>query len=115
MLGGLLVSTLVFGRIHGITIAFGATLVGVVDDYPMHLFSHARHVAPRETVRVLLRTLLVSAGTTIVAYAALRGVRLARAGATRRVLARRHRLRDGGNVLGAAEPDDAAGRRPGAR
>ncbi len=71
VLGGLLAASLVFGQIHGITIAFGATLIGVVDDYPMHLFSHARHLAPREGVRVLLRTLLTSAGTTIVAYAAL--------------------------------------------
>ncbi len=71
VIGGLIAASLVFGRIHGITIAFGATLVGVEDDYPMHLFSHARHVAAREGVRVLFRTLLVSAGTTIVAYAAL--------------------------------------------
>ncbi len=71
VIGGLIAASLVFGRIHGITIAFGATLVGVVDDYPMHLFSHARHVPAREGVRVLFRTLLVSAGTTIVAYAAL--------------------------------------------
>lgn len=71
VLGGLIVSTAVYGSIHGITIAFGATLVGVVDDYPMHLFSHARHVAPRESVRLLFRTLLASAGTAIVAYAAL--------------------------------------------
>lgn len=71
VLGGLIASSLVFGRIHGITIAFGATLVGVVDDYPMHLFSHARHVAPREGVRLLFRTLLASAATAIVAYAAL--------------------------------------------
>lgn len=71
IIGGLIAASLVFGRIHGITIAFGATLVGVVDDYPMHLFSHARHVSARAGVRTLFRTLLVSAGTTIVAYAAL--------------------------------------------
>lgn len=71
VLGGAIAATLVFGRIHGITIAFGATLVGVVDDYPMHLFSHSRHVSPREGVRLLFRTLLASAGTAIVAYAAL--------------------------------------------
>lgn len=71
VLGGLVVATLAFGQIHGITIAFGATLVGVVDDYPMHLFSHARHASPRDGVRLLFRTLLASAGTAIVAYAAL--------------------------------------------
>jgi predicted exporter len=49
----------------------GLMAASVVDDYPMHLFSHARHVSAREGVRTLFRTLLVSAGTTIVAYAAL--------------------------------------------
>jgi predicted exporter len=29
-----------FGFIHGITLGFGITLLGVVDDYPIHLFSH---------------------------------------------------------------------------
>jgi predicted exporter len=71
ILGGLVVSTLVFGAIHGITIAFGATLVGVVDDYPMHLFSHSRHASARAGVRRLFVTLLASAGTAIAAYSAL--------------------------------------------
>lgn len=71
VLGGLLAVSLVFERIHGITIAFGATLIGVVDDYPMHLFSHARHMAARDGVRLLFRTLMVSAGTTVIAYAAM--------------------------------------------
>jgi predicted exporter len=46
-------------------------LLGVVDDYPMHLFSHSRHMTARDGVRTLFRTLLASAGTAIVAYAAL--------------------------------------------
>jgi predicted exporter len=29
-----------FGFIHAITLGFGVTLLGVVDDYPIHLFSH---------------------------------------------------------------------------
>ena len=29
-----------FGFVHGITLGFGITLLGVVDDYPIHLFSH---------------------------------------------------------------------------
>lgn len=71
VLGGLIAATLSFGQIHGITIAFGATLVGVVDDYPMHLFSHARHQDGTSTVRTLWRTLVASAGTAIIAYATL--------------------------------------------
>lgn len=40
------VTSLVFGGIHGITLGFGATLVGVAADYPNHYFTH---LAPRET------------------------------------------------------------------
>jgi predicted exporter len=71
VLGGMLLSTLLFGAIHGITIAFGATLLGVVDDYPMHIFSHARHTSAQHSVRRLFITLLGSAGTAMVAYLAL--------------------------------------------
>ena len=34
-----------FGSIHGITLAFGITLLGVALDYPIHLFSHASRSA----------------------------------------------------------------------
>ncbi len=71
LLGGLFAASFAFGTIHGITIAFGATLVGVVDDYPLHVFSHARHADPRSSVRRLFVTLLASGSTAIVAYAAL--------------------------------------------
>jgi predicted exporter len=71
LLGGILAATLVFSEIHGITIAFGATLIGVVDDYPMHLFSRARHLDARATVRSLWWTLLASAATTLIAYLTL--------------------------------------------
>jgi predicted exporter len=37
---GIAAVDLAFGFIHGITLAFGITLLGVVDDYPIHLFSH---------------------------------------------------------------------------
>ncbi len=40
ILAGIVVVDLVFGFIHGMTLAFGITLLGVVDDYPIHLFSH---------------------------------------------------------------------------
>ena len=36
-----------FGSVHGITLAFGFTLLGVAQDYPLHLLSHRRPgVAP---------------------------------------------------------------------
>jgi predicted exporter len=34
------VSLLAFGSIHGLTLAFGASLIGVCIDYPIHLFNH---------------------------------------------------------------------------
>ena len=34
-----------FGSIHGITLAFGITLLGVALDYPIHVFSHASRSA----------------------------------------------------------------------
>jgi predicted exporter len=40
ILAGIVAVSLVFGFIHGLTLAFGITLLGVVDDYPIHLFSH---------------------------------------------------------------------------
>jgi predicted exporter len=40
ILAGVVAVSLVFGSIHGMTLAFGITLLGVVDDYPIHLFSH---------------------------------------------------------------------------
>ncbi len=40
ILAGIVAVDLAFGFIHGMTLAFGITLLGVVDDYPIHLFSH---------------------------------------------------------------------------
>nr|MBA2251107.1 MMPL family transporter [Nitrospirales bacterium] len=40
IVAGIVAVDLAFGFIHGMTLAFGITLLGVVDDYPIHLFSH---------------------------------------------------------------------------
>jgi predicted exporter len=40
MLAGAVAVTLLFETVHGITIAFGATLIGIAVDYPMHFFNH---------------------------------------------------------------------------
>lgn len=40
IVAGIVAVDLVSGYIHGMTLAFGITLLGVVDDYPIHLFSH---------------------------------------------------------------------------
>src|SRR5690606_37949580 len=54
---------------HGITLAFGFTLIGVAQDYPVHVFSHLRPgEAPGHTARVLWRTLLTGVVSTCIAY-----------------------------------------------
>jgi predicted exporter len=70
-LAGLAAVSTVFGPVHGITLAFGFTLIGVAQDYPMHLFSHQhRGIDPRHNVRALWPTLATGVASTCVAYLA---------------------------------------------
>lgn len=63
---------LVFGNIHGITLAFGITLTGVAVDYPIHLFSHldGDRSELRKQVRRIWPTLRLGVITTVIAYTA---------------------------------------------
>jgi predicted exporter len=69
------VCVLVFGRIHGLTLAFGASLIGVCIDYPIHLFCH--HAlepdpsGPFGTARRIRPGLLVGALTTVAGFVGL--------------------------------------------
>jgi predicted exporter len=67
---GLLAVSVLFGEVHGITLAFGFTLIGVAQDYPLHLLSHQRpgH-PPLHTVRELWPTLATGIAGTCIAYA----------------------------------------------
>ena len=70
-LAGLAAVSAVFGTVHGITLAFGFTLIGVAQDYPMHLFSHQhRGVDPAGNARALWPTLATGVASTCVAYLA---------------------------------------------
>jgi predicted exporter len=61
----------VFGTVHGITLAFGFTLIGVAQDYPIHLFSHQhRGLDARASARALWPTLATGVASTCVAYLA---------------------------------------------
>jgi predicted exporter len=62
-----------FGRIDGLTLAFGSSLIGVAIDYPIHLLNHQGLVTPsiRESVRRLAATLSLGAATTIASFAGL--------------------------------------------
>ncbi|NLC60954.1 MAG: MMPL family transporter, partial [Gammaproteobacteria bacterium] len=68
-LAGVAAVTAMYGGMHGITLAFGFTLIGVAQDYPVHVFSHLRPgEQPGHTARVLWRTLLTGVVSTCIAY-----------------------------------------------
>ena len=58
-----------FGTVHGITLAFGFTLIGVAQDYPLHLLSHRRpDREPVAIARELWPTLATGVASTCIAY-----------------------------------------------
>lgn len=65
----------VFGQLHGITMAFGASLIGVSIDYVVHLYCHRSIVQPeggaRSSIRTIRLPLATGAITTIAGFAAL--------------------------------------------
>jgi predicted exporter len=68
-LAGLGAVALLFDGVHGITVAFGFTLIGVVQDYPIHFFSHQRAgLSPWDNVRGLWPTLATGVVATCIAY-----------------------------------------------
>ncbi|MGO1541888.1 MAG: MMPL family transporter [Luteimonas sp.] len=68
-LAGVAAVAALYGGMHGITLAFGFTLIGVAQDYPVHLFSHLRAgEPPPATARALWRTLLTGVVSTCIAY-----------------------------------------------
>ena len=65
----------IFGRLHGVTLAFGASLIGVSIDYVVHLYCHHAIVKPEggaeASLRAIMRPLWTGAITTIAGFAAL--------------------------------------------
>jgi predicted exporter len=68
---GLALVSLVFENVHGITLAFGFTLMGIAIDYPLHLFSHARHRPASDAIIRIWPTMRLGAISTAIAYLAL--------------------------------------------
>ena len=68
---GLTVVTLFFESVHGITLAFGFTLMGIAIDYPLHLFSHSRHAPGRVAIQKIWPTLRIGATSTAIVYLAI--------------------------------------------
>ena len=73
IVGATLVCIAVFGRIDGLTLAFGSALIGVAIDYPIHLLNHQGLVTADvgASVRRLAGTLSLGAATTIASFAGL--------------------------------------------
>ncbi len=69
---GLIAVRLGFDQVHGITLAFAFTLIGVAQDYPVHLLSHRRPGQPvLATARHLWPALRLSVASTAIAYLSL--------------------------------------------
>ena len=69
MLAGSCVTGLLFGELHGITLAFGITLLGVTIDYPIHLFSHLKSDEPAsQSLMRIWGTLRMGVVTTCIGY-----------------------------------------------
>jgi predicted exporter len=75
MAGGLAAGLAIFGEVHGVTLAFGATLIGVSDDYTIHFLQH--HMlspspeGPRGSLRTVWSGILLGGITTIVGFAGM--------------------------------------------
>jgi len=70
-LAGLALVSLLFDTVHGITLAFGFTLLGIAVDYPLHLFSHAQHDSGDSAIRRIWPTMRLGVISTAIAYLAL--------------------------------------------
>ncbi len=72
IISGILAVNFAFDFIHGITLAFGATLIGVAIDYPIHLFSHStRDTSPFAVAQHIWPILRLGAITTALGYCAM--------------------------------------------
>lgn len=68
---GFALLALIFGHAHGITVAFGFTLLGVAQEYPLRVFSHRRiGVATATCVRELWPLLATAIVSVCIAYLA---------------------------------------------
>jgi predicted exporter len=74
---GLSACLAVYGRVHGITLAFGSSLLGVALDYVEHVYCHQAVMphpdGPRGTLRAIAPALITGAATTLIGFLALGG------------------------------------------
>ncbi len=70
-LAGIAAVSLGFGSVHGITLAFGATLIGEGVDYAIYLFTQTDREAPQSTLKRIWPTLRLGVATSICGFSAL--------------------------------------------
>lgn len=70
---GTLAVALAFPHVHSLTLALGASLIGICTDYPIHVMVHcAKHRnTPLTAARLLWPSLLLGGLTTVIGYLAL--------------------------------------------
>ncbi len=70
---GTLATALVFPQVHSLTLALGASLIGISSDYPIHVMVHcAKHRnTPLSAAKLLWPSLLMGGLTTVIGYGAL--------------------------------------------
>jgi predicted exporter len=74
MFSALVLSVLFFGKIHIITLVFGASLIGVADDYAVHFFCDSFGSGdwnPHRGLRYILPGLFIGLLTNLLSYAGL--------------------------------------------
>ena len=70
---GTLATAMVFDSVHSLTLALGASLIGICIDYPIHVMVHSgKHQnTPLASVRLLWPSLFMGGLTTVIGYGAL--------------------------------------------
>lgn len=74
-LAGMSACLAIFGSVHGLTLAFGAAMIGVSIDYAVHFHCHQtiapHNGGPRATLKSIWSGLSLGAATTIIGFVAL--------------------------------------------
>jgi len=74
ILTAILTTQLIFGYVHGMTVAIGATLVGICIDYPIHALAHAQAVKQSSRLPIVAKvwpSMVIGGFTTMIGYIAL--------------------------------------------
>ncbi|MGR9036102.1 MAG: MMPL family transporter [Gammaproteobacteria bacterium] len=74
ILSAMLTTQLIFGYVHGMTVAMGSTLIGICIDYPIHAVVHAQAVRVDKRTEVIAEiwpSMLLGGITTLIGYGAL--------------------------------------------